>query len=215
MSIYDDLNEEASSAQHLERCRRDFEATRNPLFAWEAWGAVRATWRSTLEDSIEIPSWLTEYFDACGSRLLGMKAERVELRAGHWGHQSEDEAPKSSEGPGAIGRSIGFENGLATARERWGGQFDERERRALIVVEKMWAEGRSLDNSAEALESTTSADEASWPERRTIRRYVERADRWALRRMQDRLREATGAVPERSQVVAAYSRLCQDRSLTN
>jgi hypothetical protein len=32
--IYDDLDDLENSADHLERCRRDFEATGNPLYAW-------------------------------------------------------------------------------------------------------------------------------------------------------------------------------------
>jgi hypothetical protein len=100
--IYDDLDDLENSADHLERCRRDFEATGNPLYAWEAWGVVTLTWRSQLEDSIEIPTWLTEYFDECGSRLLGWRPEPVELGPNQMGHLPEDEPPirsTSSGGP--------------------------------------------------------------------------------------------------------------------
>jgi hypothetical protein len=40
VAIYEDLNDRESHADHLERCRRDFEATGNPLYAWEALGVV-------------------------------------------------------------------------------------------------------------------------------------------------------------------------------
>ena len=53
-----------------------------------------------------------------------------------------------------------------------------------------------------------------WGDRRSIRRAVDGAQRWALRWMQERLREATGAVPERAKVVRAYSSLCRGRNLT-
>ncbi len=209
MPIYDDLDDRGSHADFIERCRRDFETTGNPLYAWEAWGLVRLTWRSELHDSLDLPEWFAEYLDACGSRLLGRQPERVELSPNRWGHLPEREPPKLGEGAGAIGCALGFSEGLALARKHWGGQFDDRENRAARVVDLMWSERLSLDAAAEKLERTNG-----WPERRTIRRAVEGAMRGALRRMQDRLREATGVVPDRGEVVRAYSDLCRSRNLT-
>jgi hypothetical protein len=45
MPIYDDLDHQGSYEDFLERCHRDFVTTGNPLYAWQAWGMVRATWR--------------------------------------------------------------------------------------------------------------------------------------------------------------------------
>ena len=73
----------------------------------------------------------------------------------------------------------------------------------------MWDRGYSLEKASDELELTDG-----WPDRRTIRRYVDGAKRWGLRRMHDRLREATGTIPKGDDVVRAYSVLCQGRNLT-
>ena len=210
-----------SKSDKLKRCRSDFESTGNPLYAWEAWGLIRFTWRSQLHESLELPEWLGEYLDACGRRLLGVPMEEVSRKPYFHGAEGSLElkidivkrrpavSAETGEGAGAIGRALKFPDGLALARKRWGGPFDARENGAARVVDLMWSERISLDAAAERLELTNG-----WPERRTIRRWVEGASRGALRRMQDRLREATGAVPERGDLIRAYSVFCRQRNLT-
>lgn len=217
MPIYDDLDDRHSKADKIERCRRDFRATGNPLFVWEAWGVVRFTQRSSLHESLEIPGWVSEYLDACGHRLLGWQPERVLLDPGpprHYGYRAETNPPKRGEGPGSIGQAFGFNEGLARAREHWGGQHDLRERLAGEVSDLMWEQGQSLEAAATELEGTRRRDGTRWPERRTIRRYVEGSQRWALRTMQERLSDAGVAPPATAEIVRVYSDLCRRRDLT-
>ena len=61
--LNDDLIDQRDKSEDVERCRRDFEKTGNPLYAWEAWGVVRFTWRSELHQSLAVPDWLGKYLD--------------------------------------------------------------------------------------------------------------------------------------------------------
>jgi hypothetical protein len=218
MGIYDDLDDRGSQADFLERCHRDFVATGNPLYAWEAWGTVYAAWRSRPHEAIPLPEWLGEYLDDCGRRLVGVPMDVVDRKvlgrfAGsgirfEWVEVEERPAvaAETGEGPGFIGCALGFSEGLAKAREHWGGPFDYRENLALRVVDLMWSERLSLDAAA------FEAEARGWAKHRTAGRAVERARGGALRRMQDWLREKTGRVPRQPEVVRAYSRLCKTRN---
>jgi hypothetical protein len=185
---------------------------------------------------VDLPEWLGEFLEDCASRLLGvpMKEESRTPHVQYEGHRiaieidmvtRRPEIPaKTGEGAGAIGRAVGFSEGLAKARQHWGGPFDRNENRAAAVVDVMWNEGISLDAAAEKLEHSkftgyndarvAFGDDAKWPERRSIRRFVEGAQRWVIRTMQERLREATGTVPERHEIVNVYSDFCRTRNLT-
>jgi hypothetical protein len=193
--IYDDLDYKRKPVDLLERCRRDFEATANPLYAWEGWIAWSVSRRSGwLRFREPLPKWIAQYFDECARHLIGR------LNPGEW-------SAIPGEGPGSIGRALGFSEGLAKAREQWGVPFDRREVLALKMVELMWSEGCSLD--AAALE----AEHLRWASHRTARRAVERAQRNALRRMQDYLREAGWDVStDKREVIRTYSRLCKNRA---
>lgn len=215
--FYDDLDVESldlhkADADHLEECRRNLVETGNPLYAWEAWGTVRATWRSRRPtDHLPLPEWLIDYFDACGARLLGWQPERVQL-GGSWGRRREESPPKPDEGPGAIGRRLGFKHGLAVERRRWGGQHDQDEHMALELVERMWREGCTLRAVALKFEKgTTMRLGRLGISYSKARRSVERAHRFAYRLMRDRLAEAGVPVPPRAKVWKAYSTLCRQR----
>jgi hypothetical protein len=217
MPIYDDLNDRGSMADMLERCRRDFESTGNPLYAWEAWGVVRFTWRSELDESLELPEWLGEYLDACGNALIGVQMEEAErkplARIAQGGirlaiddvRQRPVVPAKTKEGPGSVGRALGFSKGLALTRAHWGGPFDTQENSAVRVVDLMWANRCSLEHAAGLLDGKGIS-------RASAKRAVGAANSFALRAMQNRLRQATGAVPDPSEVVRAYSRLCKTRT---
>ncbi|MCH7644379.1 MAG: hypothetical protein IH974_06030 [Myxococcales bacterium] len=217
MPIYDDLDDRGSHADFIERCRRDFETTGNPLYAWEAWGVVRFTWQSELHESVELPEWLGEYLDACGKGLTGIPMEVVErkplVRIAEGGIRlGIDEVRKrpavpatAGEGPGSMGRALGFFEGLAKAREHWGGPFDDREKLALHVVEMMWSKRLSLEGAAGGLDGRGTS-------RATAKRAVKAAQGYALRAMQNRLRQAMGEVPGRSEIARAYSRFCKARA---
>ncbi len=197
MPIYDDLDDRGSYTDRLERCRRDFDATGNPLYAWEAWGVIRLTERSGNHESLPVPEWLAVYLDDCGNQLLGWQS-----RTGTEILKPETTQPNRREQPGALGRAMGFTTGLAITREQWGGQHDADERLAFKIVNRMWKYGQSLDAAAKDTPGA-SRDKA--------RRAVERAQRGALRLMQDRLRNESGSAPELDQVAKKYSILCRNR----
>lgn len=217
MAIYDDLDDHRSNSDFIERCHRDFVNTENPLFAWEAWGMVRFTWRSELHESLELPEWLGEYLDVCGERLIGIPMEVVErkplVRIAQGGVRLKIdkvlERPvvpaKAGEGPGSFGRALKFSKGLALARSQWGGPFDTLEKRAARVIDLMWSHGCSLAHAAEWLEKKGIS-------RSSAKRAVNEADGYSLRTMKNRLLQATGAIPDRREVVRAYSRLCKSRA---
>ena len=218
MPIYDDLDDQGSFGDWLARCRRDYEGTGDPLFVWEAFGAW---WSQRHMHSMPLPEWLGECLNTWGSRLIGIPMEVVRrtplVRVNQDGIKFEineiEERPhvpaEPGEGPGPIGRALGFTEGLAKAREHWGGPFDRREQHALQVVDFMWEHGYSLDKAATELAPSAGPDNS-----RTIRRYVEHARSAALRRMQDLIREAGQPVPPAADVPVAFSRLCRRRSLT-
>ncbi len=85
---------------YLDHCRESYERTRNPLWAWHAWEVSR--W---LE--LECPEWVLAYLDEAARLLVAW-----EPRA--------DRAPADGP-PGAIGKRLGFQFGLATSRKRWRG----------------------------------------------------------------------------------------------
>ena len=175
---------------------------------------------------LDPPSWLFEYLDECGRRLIGTWREVPGTQREKWigggitlrsARQMLDVPARAGEGPGAIGRALGFKEGLAKAREHWGGEYDARERLAAQAVEMMWSEGLSLDAVASRIEQERSpAREHFSPRiaasRAKVTRAVREARRYALRTMQARLREATGSIPPVSEVARAYSRLCRQRA---
>jgi len=181
MAIYDDLDED--KLEHaVERCGRDFAKTKNPLHAWEAWGVISLSRRSRLYESVDVPAWLAAYFDACAEALITSQSP--------------------TEGRHAVARAIGFRDGLSKARERWGGQYDARERLAERVFDVMWDRGIALDR---AQRETPGASESS------AKRAARGASRWAIRKVQDRVRSATGGIPERTKLLSAYSAVCRKR----
>lgn len=224
VGLYPDLDDSHSDRDFVERCRRDFLRTGNPLHAWEAWGTYRLTTRRG--PPLDPPSWLFEYLDGCGRRLIGTWREvpgtQREKRIGggitlRFARKMLDVPARAGEGPGAIGRALGFKEGLAKAREHWGGEYDARERLAAQAVEMMWSEGLSLDAVASRIERERGPARGYYPpriaaSRATVTRAVREARRYALRTMQARLREANGSIPPVSEVARAYSRLCMQRA---
>lgn len=215
MPVYDDLNDDlnrgGSFPDAVERCRRDYVATQNPLYAWEAWLLIRFTWRSRTHERIELPEWLGKYFDDCGHDLLGRWVEVEGSR------QVVPTIPaEPGEGPGFIGSALRFREGLAKAREHWGGSWDQQEKLAMQAIERMWHDGLTLDRAAQVMQDETEPGRQYYPpsikaSRPTIKRAVGNAKRYALRQMQSRLRDATGTVPARSKIVREYSLLCKSR----
>jgi hypothetical protein len=205
--IYDDLDDRENMADFVERCHRDFAATRNPLYAWEAWGVVRFTSRSDFHEPLALPEWLGEYLDGCGRQLLGWLPSLDQGRL-----IPERKPPVADRGPGAIGERIGFREGLKKSRENWGGSFDEDENLALRVVKLMWSDCLSLDAAA------AEAEFRGWKKRgkrvssRTASRSVEGTQRWALRFMKERLAEETRTWSHDTPVRRSYSDLCRARA---
>ena len=111
---------------------------------------------------------------------------------------------KAGEGPGSVGRALGFSEGLALARSHWRGPFDSGEKRAARVIDLMWSHGYSLAHAAECLERKGIS-------RSSAKRAVKEAEGYSLRAMKNRLLQVTGAIPDRREVVRAYSRLCKSR----
>lgn len=201
--IHDDLDDRNYWLDFIERCRRDFESTGNPLYAWEAWGRFWSIYRRARDGAFgqneplpELPPWLGQYLEDSGRRLLGHQPGRGPMR-------SETDPPRQREGPGSIGRALAFAKGLDVSRQKWGGQFDEREALALRVVEEMYRNGWSLRHAAS--EGNFGAAET------TIYEAVRQARKFACRRMRDRLIAELGEAPETGSVYRAYSQLCADK----
>lgn len=110
-------------------------------------------------ESLKLPEWLAEYLDTCGQNLIGIPMEVVErkplerIAQGGIRLKIDDvlESPvipaKAGEGPGSVGRALGFSKGLAKAREDWGGPYDKREDLALRVVRSQGCGGRTFTSA--------------------------------------------------------------------
>lgn len=218
MAYHPDLDEDNDDLAHIERCRRDFEATGNPLYAWEAWGTFSLRRRSTIEESIELPDWLVAYFDECEKRLLGIPMVEVSREplidvGGSGIHFKVDtvvsrpchEAP-DGEGPGSIGRALDFDSSLARSRAGWGGPYNTNEALADRLVEIMWQESWSLERAAR------QAEENRWASTRKAKEAVRNSSLWAKRKMLTRLEEEEVGEFDRLRVSLAYSKLCRSRA---
>jgi len=180
------------------------------------------TWRSKLDESLELPDWLGDYLDHCGRHMLGDFVE-VERELGPVTRgkgirfqlstvtYSLSVPGKLREGPGSIGRALGFKEGLAVARCHWGGQFDKREHLAYAVVNLMWTKGLSLKKAANVFDVNASKVNRTGASAASVMRAVRHAQRFALRLMCDRLRETNGTVPSLAIVPREFSKLCVAR----
>jgi len=192
MPLYDDLDAR-NLEDHLERCRRDYESTGNPLYAWEAWGVWRAVRRV---QRTPLPAWLGDYLDACGRRLHG------------WDPEPWQEGPNRhllpwEEDRQMVATAMGFAGELDGARKAWGGQYDSNERDAQAVAERMWGHRESLEAAASYFGARSRA---------TAHRRLKSAQRWALRWMAERVLEATGSRPALAETPDRFMAVCRKRS---
>ncbi len=221
MSRYPELDDPQDDEAHLERCRRYFEETGNPLYAWEAWGACRPGNSRTgkRRQARPFPDWLLTYLDSCDERLIGLPEVIVSREPGIRVHGSgiqptidrvvERPAVEAvpGEGAGPVGRALGFDEGLAKAREHWGGPHDHNERLALRVAEQMWANGLTLERAAEVVNVEDRID----PQR--TKRAFKAADKFALTYMRHRVIEATGDAPLTvAEIIKSFRSQCRQRA---
>ena len=184
-----------SHKEHLERARRDYEETKNPLFVFEAF----ASWYR-LQRKYPLPEWIGDYLRDSTDRLLGWDPEKSE-RSGTAGTRKFVPWDEQNQ---TVARAMGFSGELKAARKRWGGQYAETERLALQVVEFMWDGGESLDSAALKAEARKISSQ------RTARRAVESAKTFALARMRMHLEQA-GKLDGKGPVWKRFSRLCAER----
>jgi hypothetical protein len=149
----------------IDQCCAQYEASSNPLYAWEAWLGWSTHRRSDPGRSDEPPpAWILGYFDDCARRLIE-RGCRNELPA---------ESRLSS---GAIGQALGFASGLSKAREQWSTGFRDHEELASKIVDLMWRESWSLNKAAEELQrkggSTSTAKRAVKTAEGTARLWME------------------------------------------
>ena len=183
-----------SHKEHLERARRDYEETKNPLFVFEAF----ASWYR-LQRKYPLPEWIGDYLRDSTDRLLGWDPEKSE-RSGTAGTRKFVPWDEQNQ---TVARAMGFRGEIEPARKEWGGQHAETERLALLLVEYMWAMGVSLENAA------NKPPDGSGASRSKARRAVENASSFALARMRSRLEEA-GWEEADGPVWKQFSRLCSD-----